>query len=767
MGNEYKKPEYVNFGIDLGTTNSVMAFFDGNDASVVANLISSRNYTPSAVAIDEEGDVIVGEYAKRQSLFDPLNAAVEFKLNMGTDKKYHFEDSGMDLLAEELSGEVLKDLKNSLYKRLGKKIDSAVITVPADFSPNQLKATQTAAKLAGFRFSPMIMEPVAAAYAYHDSLNENATCLVYDLGGRTFDTSIVKIEDDDYLNLAQSNDKRLGGNIMDWDIVYKIFAKKVIADLGLDDFNRKEMKYAKAFAKLKRAAEEAKIDLYHSNKTKIYVEALMVHENEIYDFEYILSKDELEEVMAPYISRTLKHCHVALKEAKLKASDIDCIILVGGSTLSPIIKESLEDEFGIPLKDDIDPVTVVAKGAALFAATVPLPYHGPPHYDYEYELKLDYESSGTIAEEFYVSGQIISENVDNFEGFAVEAVNIKTKMSTGKIYVEEDGFFEFELLAEDYHNLYSINIYDPKGNLVVINKDSANAIEYKCPVPFRIFPYIISIKLGDGKFYEIANDIRTLPFHNMAPFKTRIKVVKGDANAHISIPVYIRKEKSASQNIKIAEFQINGNDIEKTIPAPNEITVTLDIDIERNMNFKVKILSTQESFEYKIESISNDYTLSELNHKFNLAKIRYLSICSNFRRLPSDNAEIEGYLNQIKQENILNEVATLFDDKNNPDALFKANELINRLNEILEKINEYYLNSMKDTLTGLMLFAGYPYEDNDIVGQLKDRGNMAIAKNDYREMITVTKLLLNLINDMDLLVNVTEDEIDKHGLYSD
>ena len=686
---EELRTKMVDFGIDLGTTTSIIAHCEGNDTPIVPNLISNRNFTPSAVAIDDEGNIMVGDSAKRQVLFDPMNAAAEFKLDMGMKKEYVFEDSGKKLFPEELSAEVLKDLKNSVFKQLDKTVNSAVITVPADFGPIKIKATKKAAEIAGFAFTSIIMEPVAAAYAYSNFLNEEGTWLIYDLGGGTFDVSVVKLEGGEFENLSHSGDERLGGNLIDWDIVYKIFAEKIREDLGISDFNKtNKEKYVKQFANLKGAAEEAKKDLSRFDKAKIFVDSLMVHDNDIYDFKYTLKRDQLEEIMDSYIKRTINHCNDALKKANLKADDIDYIILVGGSTLSPVIRERLEKSFNIPLKYDIDPTTVVAKGAALFAGTIPDP-HVPVSSD-SFGLKLDYASTGP-KEEFFVSGEVLSEKTDDFDGFTVEAINIKTKRTTGKISVESDGYFEFELNPEDDVNRYSISLYDAGGSIVELDENSPTAIEYKVGVvPEVVLPHTLGLGLYDDRLFILAKEGVPLPYHNMEPFVTKNDVIKGDSSSLLSLPLYNGTARVASNNELIGKLLISGEMINETMLAGSEITVTVDIDKSRIMNFEVTILETGQKIPFEIDPNVQGFTFNEVNNKFKKAKSDYQDVKSKcaMENIPED---IEAYLNQIEDENLIKNIEDSLDGAENDEgAIDQANKLINKLNELINNINNYF-----------------------------------------------------------------------------
>jgi molecular chaperone DnaK len=753
--NDELRTKKVDFGIDLGTTTSIIAHCEGNDTPIIPNLISNRNFTPSAVAVDEDGNKVVGDVAKRQVLFDPKNAAAEFKLTMGMSKIYHFEDSGIDMTPEELSAEVLKDLKNSVFKQLDQEVNSVVITVPADFSPIKINATKKAAELAGFKFTPIIMEPVAAAYAYSNSGQDNGTWLIYDLGGGTFDVSVVKLDNDDFTNLAHSGDERLGGNLIDWDIVYKIFAKKISNDLGLDDFNGKNKdKYLKQFAKLKGAAEEGKKELSRSDSTRIFVESLMVHDNDLYDFKYNLKKEELEEIMKPYIKRTINHCKNALKKANLTTDKIDYIILVGGSTLSPVIRESLEETFDIPLKYDIDPTTVVAKGAAQFAGTIPDPNIKSEGFaSNTFGLKLDYESTGPQGEEFFVSGEVLSDEIDDFDGFVIEAINIKTKRGSGKVSVESDGYFEFELLAEDEKNKFSLNLFDASGSLVEIDKESPNAIEYDAGAPVFevVLPHTLGLGLYDDTLFVLAKEGSPLPYHNMEPFITTADVIKGDASTSIELPLYNGTAKVASNNERMGELIISGDEVDETIRKGSEITFTVDIDRDRVMNFDVRVLETGQQFPLEINPNEENFTFDEINNKFRKAKSDYSNVKSKCRDEEITD-EIQEYLDQIEEENIIENIENFIESaENDRDALNQANKLINQLNEILHNINSFFdekgqfeeILELKDEVKRLVDDNG-GLEDREEFDDISRELDMAIQNNDGSKLEQIQDSLMRL-----------------------
>ena len=359
----------IGFGIDLGTTNSCIAKFEGNDTIVVPNKKDNKNHIASAVYIKKNGTILVGDKARNKIMTNPKNGYAEFKLRMGSDYVYEFEASGRQMTSIELSAEILKNLTENVKQRYQKNLKSAAITVPADFPTLMNQATVEAAKLAGLNDVILMQEPVAAAMAYgFGDSHDNETWMIYDFGESTFDISILKNYSGKIKNINNQGDAYLGGKLIDWDIVDKVFVPAVIDEFGLSDFNRNNPNYIKLFAKLKRAAENAKIDLSKYDTAEVEIENFIITEDgDVFDFEYNMTRADLEKVMEPYFDRTINHCKKALDDIGLSVGDINKIVLVGGSTLSPYIHERLTEEFNIPLEYSIDPTTVVARGAAIFA----------------------------------------------------------------------------------------------------------------------------------------------------------------------------------------------------------------------------------------------------------------------------------------------------------------------------------------------------------------------------------------------------------------
>lgn len=284
----------IDFGIDLGTTNSCISVMNGQDPEVFKNN-EGIEYTPSAVWIDKKGSTFVGRRAKERLEDDIGNAFSEFKLQMGTDAIYTFVRSGQHMTPEQLSAEVLKALKGDVFQKSGEDVQAAVITVPAAFELPQCEATKRAAQLAGLVSSPLLQEPVAAALAYgFNTEKDNVFWLVYDLGGGTFDAAVIQVRDGVIQVVNHVGDNHLGGKLIDWAIVEELLIPSVCREYRLSDFRRGNPKWISAIAKLKGEAEKAKIRLSRDASAEIIIEFLCQDDRgDPVRFEYDLRREDV------------------------------------------------------------------------------------------------------------------------------------------------------------------------------------------------------------------------------------------------------------------------------------------------------------------------------------------------------------------------------------------------------------------------------------------------------------------------------------------
>ncbi|NWO13767.1 molecular chaperone DnaK [Virgibacillus sp.] len=342
-------------GIDLGTTNSCVAVMEGGESVVIPNPEGNRT-TPSVVAF-KNGERQVGEVAKRQAITNP-NTIQSIKRHMGTDYKVKIEDKEYTL--QEVSAIVLQQLKSYAEDYIGEKVEKAVITVPAYFNDAERHATKDAGKIAGLEVERIINEPTAAALAYGiDKENEDQTILVYDLGGGTFDVSILDIGDGTFEVVSTAGDNRLGGDDFDQVIIDHMvqeFKKENGIDLSKDKM---------ATQRLKDAAEKAKKELSGVSQTQISLPFITAGEAGPLHLEMTLTRAKFEELSSDLVERTMVPTRKALSDADYTANDIDKVILVGGSTRIPAVQEAIKRVIGKEPSKGVNPDEVVALGAAI------------------------------------------------------------------------------------------------------------------------------------------------------------------------------------------------------------------------------------------------------------------------------------------------------------------------------------------------------------------------------------------------------------------
>lgn len=367
-------------GIDLGTTNSAMAIMEGSDAKIIENKEGNRT-TPSVVAVNKSGERLVGQLAKRQAVTNPQNTVFGVKRLIGRkfeDKEvqvdtklypYEIVKSGTGVKVkmsdkehspEEVSAMILSKLKADAEEYLGEKITEAVITVPAYFDDSQRQATKDAGKIAGLEVKRIINEPTAAALAYGlDKKDKNETIAVYDLGGGTFDVSILELGDGVFEVKSTNGDTHLGGHDFDNAIVDHLvaeFKKQEGIDLGRD---------TAALQRLQEAGEKAKVELSTTTEADINLPFITADDSGPKHFEYKLTRSKMEQLVGEIIERTVKPCENALKDAKIGKDEVDAVILVGGMTRMPAVQAKVKEIFGKEPMKGINPDEVVAMGAAI------------------------------------------------------------------------------------------------------------------------------------------------------------------------------------------------------------------------------------------------------------------------------------------------------------------------------------------------------------------------------------------------------------------
>jgi len=348
-------------GIDLGTSNSAAAFLEAGRPKIIPSAEGATQYGkafPSVVAFSKDGTVLVGEPARRQAISNPERTITAAKRKMGTDHKYKVGDK--EYTPQQISAFILQKIKKDAESFLGEKVDKAVITVPAYFDDNQRQATKDAGEIAGLEVVRIVNEPTAASLAYGlDKADKEFKILVFDLGGGTLDVTIMEFGDGVFEVKSTSGDTQLGGTDMD----------NVIVDFLLKEFKMSEgidlKKDNVAMQRLKEAAEKAKIELSTVLESDINLPFITADDKGPKHFQYKLTRAKLEQLIEPIVRKCSAPMEQALRDAKMSASDVDKIILVGGPTRIPIVRKFVEDFIGKKAEGGVDPMECVAMGAAI------------------------------------------------------------------------------------------------------------------------------------------------------------------------------------------------------------------------------------------------------------------------------------------------------------------------------------------------------------------------------------------------------------------
>jgi len=684
----------IDFGIDLGTTNSTIAKLNSIDAEVFKNNEGSE-FTPSAIWMDAKERLFVGRRAKERLEDDTANAFSEFKLQMGTNTKYTFERNGKSYSPEELSSLVLKSLKEDVKKQSGEEVDSVVITVPAAFELPQCNATNKAAEMAGFTNHPLLQEPIAAAMAYgFQSESNNKFWMVYDFGGGTFDAAIIQIKDGQIEVVNHGGDNGLGGKNLDWEIVNKLLVPAVVRELKLKSFVRENKEYRGAFAKLKAEAEKAKIRLSMEDSVEIIIDNLYKNDKgEAVEFTYEIFKSDFEKLAKPYIARSINICKQVLLEKRLGTSNIEKMIMVGGTSMIPFLRQMLLDTnegLCIPLESSIYPITVVAKGAAIFAGTqmAPVTKNIIVKND-EFLLELDYDPVGAETEP-PIGGKIITDKKIDFTGYTIEFINktVRPEWRSGKVRLSSTGGFVNQLWAEKgKKNEFEIELFNSSG---IKHKTIPGSISYTFGVVSAEAPLIhsIGIAMANNETDFLLLKGMPLPAKNKSIHKSLNEVRVGQSEDVLNIPIVEGENKRrADHNRLIGSLAIPANKIKRTLPAGSEIEITLIVDSSRLVTVKAYIPILDEEFEVNANLVIQQDKITDLTADFSSDRDKYRNLLEKAKN-ESDLKAIN-ILEKIETENILSEIESLLDAaKVDPDSRNKAKNRILDFNMILDSAED-------------------------------------------------------------------------------
>jgi molecular chaperone DnaK len=562
---------------------------------------------------------------------------------------------------EELSAEVLKSLKLDVQTSMGEEVRAAVITVPAAFENPQTSATQKAAQLAGFTRSPLLLEPVAASLAYgFQSESENVYWLVYDFGGGTFDAAIMRIRDGLIQVVNHDGDNFLGGKLIDWDIVTKKLVPAITSMVDLPDFRRGNPRWTRAIGKMKRHAERAKIEVCRSRSpSEIYIEALCEDDSgKTIEFTYTLTPQDVEEISKPFIERSLSLCRKTLQSAGLTGSNVERILMVGGTTLNPWVREAVHRELGSQLEYGVDPVTVVARGAAIFASTQSLPTDATaPIAPGTWRIEIEHKPVGNVADPD-IGGRVQAPAGRNLDGYTIEFVDSKTRWRSGRIRLAADGVFMTQLFAEKQRrHEYLIELCDAAGTLVKTEPDRVAYTLGVIPEEHPPAAMTIGVGMANGDVATFITKGSKLPMTRIMDHYSVVALQAGRKDDVLRIPLLEGEHLRAERNHGIGTLEIRGDRIRRDLPIHSQIEISLTMDTSQQLCLKAYVSALDEEFEIAFDPQMKHNELSELRKQAQQQRDRLTAVREKARH--AHTLKAEAALSRVDDQQMLGHIDTL------------------------------------------------------------------------------------------------------------
>lgn len=712
----------IDYGIDLGTTNSAISRME-NGKPTIKKTDTLKDTMPSSVYINKKKSIQVGDSAYNALNRDKLkamkswndsesNSFIEFKRTMGSDKLYSSSHLNKDLTSEELSAEVLKTLKSFVKDE---NINSIVITVPAAFKNNQKEATREAAKLAGFNHVELLQEPVAASMAYGlNSNKKDGFWLVFDFGGGTFDTALLKVEEGIMKVIDTEGDNYLGGKNLDFAIVDEIILpflqeKFVIDSILADDVKKQILRNAMKFY-----AEETKIKLSFNETYNILSDLGDIpgedDDGEEFELDIVVTQEAITKALSPVFQKAIDVSKKLLERKNLNGSSLDSLILVGGPTFSPVLRKMLEEQICKP-DTSVDPMTVVSKGAALYASTVGVSEEVRDNTRDKTKIQLEIanESSTVEIEEFVPIKILANKTLGKIpDKVFAEILRSDKSWSSGKVEINTIGeVFEIQL-NEGKTNVFEVILYDNEGTILESEPTNFNIIQGS-KIGNATLPYNIGIELKDRITGKICfKTIKGLEKNQSIPaigikngLKTQKQIRAGMDSDFIIIPVYEGEHGSegtrAIYNEHVTDIKISGTDLPSLLPENSDVDLTVNVDNSEKITVTAYFPYLDYSTKIEVNSTRTSIKTSWLENEIRKTKQNIQDLNNDTNSNTNDLTKVENelYLLEQKFKNNKNDVDNLQEVLTNLRSLLK---IIDELNEITEwpkleqKLKEEFYN---------------------------------------------------------------------------
>lgn len=783
----------INYGIDLGTTNSTIAKFDGSEVRVFKNR-DQNELTPSVVRIEKTGRIIVGKRAYQTLFLDPENVSSEFKRLMGQSDKINFSAAALSLSPEELSAEVLKSLLADARLQTNEKIENAVITVPAAFGQLQCEATARAAALAGLEDISLLQEPLAASIAYGMKADSrDKKWLVYDLGGGTFDIAVISTKDGHMTILAHQGNNMLGGKDFDRLMVETIIWPHLENHFKMPNQQENPSFHRKLSQILRVKAEEAKIELSFSEEAIISIFDIGndVQGNSI-EADISITRRDLQPLVEPYILKTIELCKTALQNAKLTPDEIETILLVGGPTYMPIVREMLKSQLGIRLDLSIDPMTVVARGAAIYASTIPLaksivlPTNGNQSSS-QVDLNLAYETVWSETTTL-VAGKV-DKKPPSVQTIEVSIQSESGHWNSGWIPIKNN-YFELNVhLLENKTNKFWVYLRDEKGNDLSPNLDSITIRHgltlSEPPLPHTIGAEIIN---NDGKkeIDIIFSRSTPLPAFKSVTYKARKMLAPCQNDDYLAIKIWEGENLTDPEaNNIVGALKIRSEEIRRPITEGSDIEISIEISPSRlmkvqafvpliNQHFQERVYIPKENEDIVVEKVKGvDKEIDE--HFERIVGLNELVQEENDDSdIKKELTEIRVKLEELAQEKEKYEIKNSSDPDNAKRVIERSKEIRGDLskieNEVLVKRKfSLILRELKEhrTVTQNVVDNWGTLIDKKELELLNREADKKITEDNERALIKIigdlNNLRLRILFEQDWYIRQCFEDLCKHG----
>lgn len=753
----------IQIGIDLGTTNSSVAISSNGNIEIVKKP-GGVEYTPSVFGFDKAKNKVVGQKAYEALYRDASDDEVknyrpEVKRVMGTPEKFYFERADTEMNAEEISAEILKNLKEDILRKYPDfNTSAAVITIPAAFSVLQSEATKRAGNLAGFKHVVLLQEPIAAAISYGFSNSKNENWLIYDFGGGTFDVALISSKDGVLSVLGHNGDNFLGGKNFDWEIVDQIITPRILKEFSLKDFNRENKKFRGVFSRLKYIAEKAKIELSQYEKTPIELDSLGKDDEgkDIY-LSFQFTRKEFEKLIKSMVDRTIELSKDTLKEAGIKSSSVSKIILVGGPTQIPYIKQRLAEELKIEVDATVDPLTVVARGASIYALGQKIPKEimdedAKPLKKGTQALNLNYDSLTSETEET-VTG-IIADLKDSEEEYYVQIQSDSGSYNGSKIKLKAGKFLDTVALEANKSNLFWVYLFDKQGNTVPVDPDSFTITHglsvSGAPIPHSIGVAVSRKDIKSGftateVFEKLIEKGAVLPVKKTETFKTARRLKKDEDSNPLWIRVGEGESEIPDRNAFVCELGIKGSALPYDLPEGTDLQLTVEVNESRELFVTAYIPLIDLTLNARSTFMDELVDVSDVTAELDVQTERAQTVSENCS--PEEKNKIDNTIHSVS--------SSLKNAHLDEDEKSKANKQLRDLKSMLDRLEKekempQMVKEFKESIESTEKIITELGDDKDKVKheeqmvKMKAEGEKAIAENDKTLLIMVNQQIKEL-----------------------